>query len=353
MNRPAARERFAAPVQALLAALLFGASTPLAAPLARSASPILIAGVLYVGSALGLSLWLLAARRPLALRSLARGERPALAGAIVFGGMLGPALLMLGLRHTPAASTALLLNLEIVFSAVLAWVFFRENAGARVVTGLLMIFAGAIVLVLGSARGVPDLAWGAAAVAGACLCWGIDNNLTRNVVSVPPVAVAWVKGVVAGPANVGIALLAGAGLPAPGGVALALLVGALGYGASLVLFIGALRRLGTARTTAYFATAPFAGALLAFVLDQRLPDRSFIGAAALVAFGVWLHLSERHSHAHSHPPLTHAHEHVHDEHHRHEHSAAEAAAKPHAHEHAHEPLEHTHPHTPDIHHLHH
>ena len=352
MTRPPEPRRISAPVLALAAAALFGASTPLAAPLVRSTSPVLIAGLLYLGSALGLGIWWLIARPRLGLRPLPRSQRTALIGAVLFGGVLGPALLMIGLRATGAASTALLLNLEIVFTALLAWALFRENAGSRVVVGMALLFAGATLLALAMNR-VEGFAWGALAVVAACLCWAIDNNLTRDVPSPHPVALALIKGAVAGPINIGLALLAGATMPAPDGLGAALLIGAVGYGASLVLFIFALRELGSARTVAYFASAPFAGVALALVIGAEAPPLSFWLAAALMATGVWLHLSERHAHAHTHEAQLHDHEHVHDAHHQHEHEPGQDPSEPHRHLHRHQPLTHTHLHTPDLHHRHH
>lgn len=343
---------FPAPLLALVAAALFGASTPLAAPLVQSTSPVLIAGLLYLGSALGLGVWWLLSRPRLGLRNLSRAERFAFMGAILFGGVLGPAFLMIGLRATGAASTALLLNLEILFTALIAWGLFRENAGLRVVFGMALLLAGATLLAFAMNQ-VKGFAWGALAVVAACLCWAIDNNLTRDVSSPHPVALALIKGAVAGPINVGLALFAGAAMPAADGLGAALLIGAVGYGASLVLFITALRELGSARTAAYFASAPFAGVALALLIGTESPPLMFWLAMAMMATGVWLHLSERHAHTNTHEALVHDHEHVHDTHHRHEHEPGQDAGKPHRHPHRHQPLTHTHPHTPDLHHRHH
>lgn len=341
-----------APALALAAAALFGASMPLAAPLVQSTSPILIAGLLYLGSATGLGVWWLIARPRLGLRGLPRQERTALLGAILFGGILGPALLMIGLRTAGAASTALLLNLEIAFTALIAWSLFRENAGLRVVIGMMALLSGAALLAFAMNQ-VSGFAWGALAVVAACLCWAIDNNLTRDVPTPHPVALALVKGAVAGPINIGFAMLAGAAMPSAAGFGAALLIGAAGYGVSLVLFIAALRKLGSARTAAYFASAPFAGVGLALLIGAETPPPAFWLAFTLMAAGVWLHLSERHSHAHTHDAQVHDHEHVHDLHHQHDHAPGEDTRRPHRHPHRHQPLTHAHPHTPDLHHRHH
>ena len=352
---PVTSLRAAAP--ALAAALLFGASTPLAKLLLGSVHPLLLAGLLYLGSGLGLSL-LLAVR--ILLRLDGPGEMPAwriprreagwLAGAILFGGLLGPALLMAGLARTSAASASLLLNLEGVFTAVLAWVAFRENTDRGIVLGMVAIVAGGALLAWepGGATFSP----GALLVAGACLCWAIDNNLTRKVSTNDAMLVACLKGGIAGLCNAGLALAAGASWPAWPQVASAMLVGFFGYGLSLALFVVGLRTLGTARTGAYFSVAPLFGVVLALAIWPGLPGVLFWIAAALMAAGLWLHLRERHEHVHTHEPLEHTHGHRHDEHHRHAHAFAWAGDEPHVHPHRHEVLTHKHPHYPDIHHRH-
>lgn len=339
---------------ALLSAVLFGASTPLAKPLAGSMAPLALAGLLYLGSGLGLALWLAmrALVRPAGHGApLARGDIPWLAGAIAAGGVVGPAFLMYGLARTDAASASLLLNLEAVFTAALAWSAFRENVDRRVFAGMLAIIAGGVVLSWGEvpqARGVA----GPLLIAGACLAWALDNNLTRRVSGGDAVVIAALKGLVAGLVNVALAHIIGARLPAPGAIALAGIIGLLGYGVSLVLFIMALRDLGTARTGAYFSVAPFFGAALALLLLGERASPAFWAAAALMALGVWLHLSERHEHEHVHEAVTHAHEHVHDVHHRHAHATNLDRGEPHTHVHTHERLRHRHPHYPDLHHRH-
>ena len=340
---------------ALLSAALFGASTPLAKPLAGSMASLALAGLLYLGSGLGLVLWL--ALRALLRHSraaappLARSDVPWLAGAILAGGVAGPALLMYGLARTDAASTSLLLNLEAVFTAALAWSVFRENVDRRVFAGMLAIVAGGVVLAweqMPQARGVA----GPVLIAGACLAWALDNNLTRRVSGGDAVMIASLKGIVAGAVNIALAHVIGARLPAPGAIALAGIIGLFGYGVSLVLFIMALRHLGTARTGAYFSVAPFFGAALALFLLGEPATPAFWAAAALMVVGVWLHLTERHEHEHVHEPVTHTHEHVHDAHHRHAHGHGLEGTEPHTHMHRHERVRHRHPHYPDLHHRH-
>ena len=339
--------------QALLAAVLFGASTPIAKGLLAGTSPQLLAGLLYLGSGLGLgTLWLVRrAKGTTPDAPLTRRDVPWLSGAIVFGGVLAPLALMAGLTRTPASASALMLNLEGVFTALIAWVVFAENVDRRIAVGMFAIVAGGAAL---SWQG--RLAWGGVAgpllVVGACVGWAIDNNLTQKVSASDPVQITAIKGVIAGSVNVAIGLVLGGGLPSPVRIASALLLGFVAYGVSLVLYVLAMRSLGTARTGAYFSLAPFVGAAggLLFLHDAVSPP--FFVAAALMAAGLWLHLTERHEHEHQHEPLTHSHRHLHDDHHRHAHGEGDPGGEPHTHEHVHEPLTHSHAHFPDIHHRH-
>jgi drug/metabolite transporter (DMT)-like permease len=340
---------------AIAAAVLFGVSTPFAKLLLRGAAPELLAGLLYLGSGAGLLVvWL--ARRGKSRREapLARRDVPWLAGAIAAGGVIAPSLLMLGLVRTPASSASLLLNLEGVLTALLAWFVFRENVDRRIALGMAAIVAGGVVL---SWQGRVELGGvaGPLLVAGATLAWAIDNNLTQKVSAGDPVQIAMLKGLTAGSVNTAIALVSGAHWPALPRVGGALLLGFLSYGVSLVLFVLALRGLGTARTGAYFSTAPFVGAIASLVVFREWPSSAFVAAAALMGVGLWLHLSERHEHEHQHETMMHEHAHVHDEHHRHVHGPDDPAVTdpvPHTHVHQHEPLVHSHAHYPDIHHRH-
>ncbi len=344
--------RSAIPV--LAAALLFGASTPLAKLLVGDMPPLLLAGLLYLGSGLGLGALLLIrlARNPASTKEMhiPRKEVPWLLGAILFGGMLGPALLMVGLTLTSGASASLLLNVEGVLTAVLAWVVFKENVDRQIVLGMVAIVAGGVLL--SWEPGGALLSRGALFIIGACLCWAIDNNLTRKVSTNDAMLVACLKGLLAGAVNTGLAALNGASLPAFATVAQSLLVGFFGYGLSLMLFVVALRTLGTARTGAYFSVAPLFGVVISLVIWPALPGAMFWAAAALMASGVWLHVKERHVHEHSHEPLEHAHPHLHDEHHQHVHDFEWNSEEPHAHAHKHDVMVHKHPHYPDIHHRH-
>lgn len=337
---------------ALGAALLFGIGTPLAKLLLVDTSPWMLAGLLYLGSGLGLTLVRLLRRSEQRAR-LAPGEWPWLAGAVLAGGIVGPVLLMWGLVGMPASGAALLLNAEGVFTAVIAWVVFRENVDRRIFIGMLAIVAGAVVLSWpGQARFGDALP--ALAVLGACLAWGIDNNLTRKVSLTDAVWLASVKGLVAGGTNLVLALALGAAWPALPWIGMALVVGLAAYGFSLVLFVVALRHLGTARTGAYFSVAPFFGAMVAVFLLGDPVTVLLLVAGALMALGVWLHLSERHAHDHVHLRLEHEHEHEHDAHHQHPHDGGDANAKPapHTHRHHHGPVSHQHAHFPDAHHQH-
>ncbi len=340
---------------ALGAALLFGASTPFAKQLigdgAGPSFPFLLAGLLYLGSGIGLTLTRLLRDRGWKALDMPAQEWPWLLGAIAFGGVLGPLLLMLGLSHTTAAAASLLLNLESVLTAVLAWLVFQESTDRRIVLGMGLIVAGGAVLAWpAGAAAVPGL--GPLALAGACLAWAIDNNLTRKVSASDALLVAGSKGLVAGAVNTALAFALGASWPALPLLSSALLIGFLGYGLSLVLFVLALRGLGTARTGAYFSTAPFVGAAIAILVFAEPTSTRFWLAAGAMAAGVWLHLTEHHAHAHVHAALLHQHPHRHDEHHQHSHDAAWDGVEPHTHMHQHTPLEHRHAHFPDIHHRH-
>jgi drug/metabolite transporter (DMT)-like permease len=341
---------------ALLAAILFGASTPFAKTLVGEVAPVALAGLLYLGSGVGLLAWFIA--RTISRRDgrqtveyLGASDLPWLAGAIGAGGVAGPVLLMIGLTLTPASSASLLLNLEGVLTALLAWFVFRENFDRRIFAGMVLIIIAGILLSWEQrpALGVP---WGGVAIVGACLCWAIDNNLTRKVSAGDAVQIAGIKGLVAGSVNLGIALALGQTLPAPQTVLVAGLVGFGGYGLSLVLFVLALRHLGTARTGAYFSAAPFVGAVIALVMLGDSPSVLFWMAAALMGGGIWLHLTETHAHEHEHEAMTHTHSHIHDAHHQHVHDFAWDGKEPHVHPHHHAPLRHAHPHYPDIHHQH-
>lgn len=336
---------------ALIAALLFGASTPLAKLLLVHTNPWLLAALLYLGSGLGLLLLRRLWRAPAV--TLPVPERSWLAGAILAGGVVAPVLLLLGLTQMPASGASLLLNAEGVFTALLAWFAFHENFDRRVALGMVAIVAGALVL---SWPEEASFAGSQAAllVLGACLAWAVDNNLTRKVSLADASFIAMAKGLAAGATNLVLALALHASWPAPGIISGALLLGLASYGASLTLFVVALRHLGAARTGAYFSVAPFLGMLLAIVLLQEPVTPQLALAGALMLLGVWLHLTERHEHEHAHETVTHDHPHDHgnDPHHDHPHDPPVAAGTRHCHGHVHGALQHSHPHFPDMHHGH-
>ncbi len=333
---------------ALAAAVLFGAGTPLAKLLLGTVSPWMLAGLLYVGSGLGLGLYRLITRAERV--RLRRPEILPLVGAIGLGGVLGPVLLMVGLSAMPATGVSLLLNAEGALTAILAWWVFKENFDRRIALGMIAIVAGAIVLSVPSGVELGTV-WPTLAILGACLCWAMDNNLTRKISLTDATWLAAVKGGVAGPVNLGLAFALGASLPPVASIAGSMVVGFFAYGVSLVLFIVAMRHTGTARAGAYFSIAPFFGAALAVVLGAPVTIPLLI-ASVLMGFGVWLHLTERHEHEHHHELLTHDHWHTHDEHHDHEHAEPVAPGVRHRHLHTHQPMTHVHEHYPDSHHRH-
>jgi drug/metabolite transporter (DMT)-like permease len=338
---------------ALGAAALFGLSAPIAKTLVGEISPLLLAGLLYAGSGIGLSILLVVrAIGPGRARIIRpRGANLAwLLVAIAFGGVIGPYLFMYGLQMIDSASASLILNLEGVFTALLAWFAFKENFDRRIAAGMALIVAGGVLLSMGSALRAGGFV-GPLAIAGACFAWALDNNLTRKVAINDAMLVACIKGVIAGPLSVWLAMRYGAHMPAGTLVLRAGLLGFVGYGLSLTLFVVALRHLGTARTGAYFSLAPFIGATLAVALGAPLSATLMI-AGLFMGVGVWLHLTENHAHRHRHSRVEHEHSHVHDVHHQHRHADGAQGQEPHSHVHVHEPLEHEHAHYPDVHHRH-
>jgi drug/metabolite transporter (DMT)-like permease len=339
---------------ALTSAALFGLSTPAAKVLVGSIQPVTLAGLLYCGAGVGVA----ALRRilPAAVTgapetALSRADLPWLAAAIGAGGILGPLLLMFGLTRTDAATASLLLTLEGVATALMAWFIFHENFDRRIAIGMASLVVGAATLSWSGAPSFDSIA-GPLAITGACVAWGLDNNLTRKVSLADPLQIAMLKGLIAGPFNLILGLSISHQIPTFSGILLTGVVGFLGYGVSLALFVVALRGLGTARTGAYFSTAPFIGTAAAVILLGEPITAQLLVAAALMAIGVWLHLTERHEHEHIHEALVHAHPHVHDVHHRHAHRASDPPGEPHTHAHEHMPMRHMHPHVPDMHHTH-
>ncbi len=341
---------------ALLSAALFGGSTPAAKALLGSIDPAVLAGLLYCGAGLGVAMLRRLAKPLLQARGageapVSRADAPWLAGAILAGGIAGPLLLMTGLARTDASTASLLLTLEGAATATIAWFGFHEHVNRRVAAGMVCLLFGALVLAW---MGYPT--WtgiaGPLAITGACVAWGIDNNLTRKISLADPLQIVELKGLIAGPVNLALGLWVGGALPSIGPLFVAGIVGFAGYGLSLALFVLGLRHLGAARTGAYFSTAPFLGALASIALLHDPVTVQLLAAGALMALGVWLHLSELHEHEHEHRPTEHAHPHTHDEHHQHGHGDGAPSGEPHTHAHRHEPFRHSHPHAPDMHHTH-
>ena len=343
-------------VEALLAALLFAASTPLAKMLLGAVKPLPLAGLLYLGAgAVGGAY--LAVRRarssPARGRPLGTKEILALAGAVLAGGLIAPILMMYGLASTSAGTSSLLLNFEAVATAVIAGIVFREAIGRRVWTAIGLITAAAIMLAF--RRGETwGISWGVFGILGACAFWGIDNNLTRLISDVNPMTIVSIKGWGAGSLALALALAAGEPLPSLRVALLALGLGAVSYGLSIALFVRALRQLGAARTGALFGTAPFLGALMAWAFLQESPTTSALLSVPMMLAGAWLLLTEAHAHRHHHPELYHDHSHTHDDgHHDHVHEGGGVpVGTRHSHPHRHEAMTHDHPHAPDLHHSH-
>lgn len=333
----------------LAAAALFGASTPIAKLLVPGSGPLMLAGLLYLGAGLGL-----AAASPFRRRGseapIQRSDLAVLAGVIVSGGVLGPVLLVLGLARLSGTAASLLLNLEAPFTIALAVVALRERLSTREMAGAAAVIVGAAAMTWAPGTVEVD-AVGVACVAGACTSWAIDNTLSQRLAMRDPVAVARAKALTAGTFNVALGLMMGEpSFPSAAHTAAALVTGSLGYGASIVLNLLAVRAVGAARQAAYFATAPFIGAAVAVVLLRERPPLAQLAAAVVMAAGVVLIVGARHAHSHLHESVEHDHAHVHDEHHAHAHEAT--TTEPHSHVHGHGRLVHDHPHLPDVHHRH-
>jgi drug/metabolite transporter (DMT)-like permease len=348
------RNRVGPIAQALLAALLFGASAPFAKLLLGEIEPILLAGLLYLGSGIGLLgiQTCLRTTQPAARNEapIRRSDFPWLAGALLAGGVAAPITLLFSLRITPAATATLLLNFEGVATTLIAALAFKESIGRRA-WGAIGLIAIASVLLSINGKANWGLSLGAIGVLAACVLWGIDNNLTRAISGKDPLKIASIKGLGAGSFSLGFALIAGNQFPGAGVILGAMILGCLSYGVSIALFIRAMRGLGAARTSVLFGTAPLSGIILSVLLFQELPNWPFVLALLLMAIGTGVLLSERHEHHHAHDMTIHEHSHVHDDgHHQHGHDGEYTELHSHAHQHDDSP--HVHDHMPDIHHRH-
>ena len=350
------RRQTRARIEVLLGALAFAASVPAGKILLRGLAPMAISSGLYLAAGL-FCLGLLfgeSGRGPSTENRLKGGEWWWLAAAVGFGGVLGPLALFYGLRWSSGYVAGLLLNFEAVFTVGLGAVLSGERVGVRGLRGIALVIAGAVALSsLGGSAGGATRPLGALLIVAACACWGLDNNFTQRISPRDARQIVAIKGLVGGAANLGLAALFGQlGNWSSASVASVLVVGAVSYGLSIVLFIRGLRELGVMHTGALFALAPGIAAVLSWlVLREPVHPLALLALTAMTG-GALLHATDVHDHAHTHEALEHAHVHEHDEHHQHEHTPEELAQVPHAHRHRHEPLTHAHPHTHDVHHRH-
>jgi drug/metabolite transporter (DMT)-like permease len=341
-------------LQALMAAILFGASAPLAKLLLGNVDPIMLAALLYFGCGLGLFIFSglqnVIVKHEKKEAGLTINDIPWLAGAILFGGVAAPIVLMISLDKTPAATASLLLNFEGVATCVIATLAFKEALGKRIWTAITFITVASIVLTWNS-NGNLGISIGAVGVVLACVFWGMDNNFTRNISAKNPLTIVTIKGIIAGIVSLVIALSTGSSIPNLKVTLAALILGFFSYGISIILFILGMRSLGAARASAFFGSAPFVGTLLSFFIFREWPGANFLLSLPIMIVGAVLILWEDHLHPHKHEMLEHEHRHTHDDsHHQHEHGGKEASD--HSHWHIHSEEIHEHPHTPDIHHRH-
>lgn len=339
----------------ILSAILFGISVPLAKLLVGDISPVVLASLLYLGAFVGLSIYAIArAKRAIGPNKkgapLEKKDFPWLVGAIVTGGILGPICLMTGLTLISGFSASLLLNLEGLATVLIAVFVFKENSGRRLWIALACMTIAGIFITWAPTQSNFIIA-GPSLIIFAMICWGIDNNLTRNISDKDPIQIAQIKGLVAGTTSLGLALILGIKIPLDISIIFALLLGSFSYGVSLVFFIKALKGLGSSRAGTFFSFAPFIGAVASLIILREWIGWSMLLAVVFMLLGIWLIGSEKHAHFHIHKPIIHTHSHVHtDMHHLHEHS--DGVHVPHTHEHTHDEITHVHEHFPDTHHRH-
>lgn len=339
---------------ALIAALFFGCITPGSKFLIKDFPPQSMAGLLYIFAGVGLFTILLFKKN--LVSAFSRVQKTDLKWfflATLFGGIMGPAFLTYGISHIRGSTASLLLNLEAVLTSLIAWFVFKEHFEKKIVYGMVLIVLGCLTLSFNSKVSAgADTFLGFFLIGLACLSWGIDNNVTRNISHLDPVLIASFKGLIAGSTNLYLGYLIGEKLAWNFGIFQIGILGFFGIGISLVAFIISLGSIGTARTGAIFSTAPFIGSLLSILFLNESLTIPFVIALIFMIGGVWCHLSEEHVHEHTHDQLSHSHEHIHDEHHQHNHSANDPIGDSHTHLHFHERMTHKHPHFPDIHHQH-
>jgi len=333
---------------ALLAAALFGVSTPLVQQFGVGLGAFSTAALLYAGAA---AVGLLSRQRVEREARLQRSDLPRLLAMAGFGAVVGPVALAWGLQNTSGTSASLMLTLEALFTAVLAWRLYRETMDGRVWTAMALLLAGGMVLVLDQGRSGGAQLWGLLAVLLATAAWGVDNTLSRALAERDPSQVVLAKAALGSAATLMLALVFGEPLPSPAAALALFAVGASGYGLSLRFYLLAQRAFGAARTGSVFAFAPFIGAAVALALGDRSASGLMALGSGLMLAGVLLHLAESHGHEHEHEALEHEHAHRHDDGH-HGHAHAPMPAGSHSHRHRHETLRHAHPHVPDAHHGH-
>lgn len=344
-------------IQILLAAVLFGASSPLAKMLLGDIEPVPLAALLYIGSGLGLLVFQTFKRHVNNTSDceapLSRKDIPWLIGSVIFGGVMAPILSMSSLRITPASTASLLLNFESIATTLIAVIFFKEGISKRIWIAILFI-TGASILLSWDFSNQWGLSLGALGIIAACFCWGVDNNFTRNISAKNPFTIVIIKGLGAGSFSLLLAFLLHNPIPNVLTIIKAMILGCFSYGASIVLFVLAMRNLGSARTSAFFGSAPFVGAIISFILLGDILNKMFILSLPIMIAGTVLLLKEEHSHKHIHQHIVHNHRHYHsDNHHGHYHAPGEIPKSGyHSHPHEHEAVVHEHPHVPDIHHRH-
>lgn len=337
--------------QAIMAAVLFGASAPIAKLLLGEVEPISMASFLYLGSGFGLLIYRLIFKQTGIEAKIVKTDIKWLLGAIFAGGVAAPIVLMFSLKNAPASTASLLLNFESVATTLIAALIFKEAIGKRIWTAILII-TGASILLSFDFKDEWGFSIGALGVVLACTLWGVDNNFTRNISAKDPIITVMIKGIVAGGVSLILVFVANNILPNIIQILEIMVLGFFSYGLSVVLFILAMRDLGASRTSAFFSSAPFIGVLLSFGIFHELPNYMFYIAVPIMIIGVVLILLEEHAHIHLHEVMEHEHRHRHDdEHHNHKHNEGESVIE-HSHLHMHKQTEHSHKHTPDIHHRH-
>lgn len=351
------KSKFYPIIVALVASILFGASSPISKMLLGEIQPIPLASFLYLGSGIGLLIYKLVnikmKKQMISEAPLKRKDIPWLFGAVTVGGIIAPIILLNSLKITPASTASLLLNFEGVATTIIAILFFKENVGKQIIAAIFTITLASIFLSW-DFKNQWGLSSGSLGIILACFCWGIDNNFTRNISDKNPFDIVTVKGIIAGSFSLTLSIILKNKMPEFKIVIIAMIIGFFCYGISTVLFVFAMRDLGSTRTSALFGTAPFIGTILSFIILKDVPNSLFFISLPIMIIGTVLLLKEEHNHLHSHELLQHEHRHKHtDGHHNHEHTDGQIIKNgSHSHLHVHEKIEHSHPHSPDIHHRH-